>query len=310
MIPLEKILRDGKIHVFILGSGGPFNNEKRVGSGFALIAGGEFILIDVGPGSYRNADILRLPTTSMSAIFLTHFHSDHIGDLGEANMLSWAGGREKALEIFGPPGIDQVVNGFITAYKLDTGYRIAHHGTDVLVPEAGTPISKTIVIKDPNERELFFDRNGLKAYAFEVDHSPIKPAVGYRIEYGGKIIVFTGDTIKTDNLVKHCADADILFCESISFKMLTAMAEAAKKMKWSKRAKILTDVQDYHMNPRIAAQVAKEANVKKLVFVHITPPLLSEGVEKAYLEGVSDIFDGDIILGEDRMKFRLNPDKI
>jgi len=309
MIPLEKILRDGKLHVFILGSGGPFNNDKRVASGFAVIAGGEFILIDVGPGSYRNADILRLPTTSMSVILLTHFHSDHIGDLGEANMLSWAGGREKALEVYGPPGVEQVVNGFIMAYKLDTGYRIAHHGTDILVPEAGTPISKTIVIKDPNERELIFDRNGLRAYAFEVDHSPVSPAVGYRIEYGGRVIVFTGDTIKTDNLIKHCTNADILFCESISFEMLQNLHEAAKKFKMPRRAKIVKDIQDYHMSPTIAAEVAKEANVKKLVYVHVTPPLLNEVVEKAYLEGVNDIFDGEIVLGEDRMKFRLNPDK-
>lgn len=60
MIPQDNILRDGKLHVFILGSGGPFNNQKRVASGFAVIAGGEFVLVDVGPGSYRNADILRL----------------------------------------------------------------------------------------------------------------------------------------------------------------------------------------------------------------------------------------------------------
>ena len=245
----------------------------------------------------------------MSAILLTHFHSDHIGDLGEANMLSWAGGRENALEIYGPPGVEQVVNGFIMAYKLDTGYRIAHHGTDVLVPEAGTPISKTIVIKDPNERELILDRNGLKAYAFEVDHSPVSPAVGYRIEYGGRVVVFTGDTIKNDNLIKHSANADILFCESISFEMLQNLHEAAKKFKMPKRAKIVKDIQDYHMNPTMAAEVAKEAKVKKLVFVHVTPPLLNEVVEKAYLKGVSDIFDGEIVLGEDRMKFRLNPDK-
>ena len=309
MISLDKILRDGKLNVFLLGSGGPINNEKRVASGIAVIAGGEFILIDVGPGSYRNVDVLKLPAASLSAIFLTHFHSDHIGDLGEANMISWANGREKALEIYGPEGVDQVVNGFILAYKFDTGYRIAHHGTEVMVPEAGTPISKTIVIKDANERELFFDRNGVKAYAFEVDHSPVKPAFGYRIAYGGRVVVITGDTIKTDNLVKHCANADILFCESISFEMLQTLSEAAKKFKLPRRAKIATDIQDYHMSPTIAAGVAKEANVKKLVFVHITPPLLNDVVEKAYLKGVSDIFDGEIVLGEDRMKFRLNPNK-
>ncbi|MHA1488221.1 MAG: MBL fold metallo-hydrolase [Promethearchaeota archaeon] len=307
MISQDKILKDGKLHVFLLGSGGPINNDKRVASSIAVIAGGEFILIDVGPGSYRNVDVIRLPAAKLSAIFLTHFHSDHIGDLGEANMMSWVNGREKALEIYGPEGVDQVVNGFIIAYKFDTGYRIAHHGKDIMPPEAGTPISKTIIIKDPNERELFFDRNGLKAYAFEVDHSPIKPAIGYRIEYGGRVIVITGDTVKTDNLIKHCANADILFSESISFEMLNNLAEGAKKLNLPRYAKILTDIQNYHMNPKIAAELAKEAEVKKLVFVHITPPLLKDIAEKTYLKGVSDIYGGEIVLGKDCMKFRLNP---
>ena len=187
MISQDKILRDGKLHVFLLGTGGPMNNVTRVASSIAVIADGEFILVDVGPGSYRNADVLRLPVAHLKAIFLTHFHSDHIGDLGEANMMSWANGREKAIEVYGPKGVEQVVNGFIMAYKLDTGYRIAHHGRDIMIPEAGTPIIKSIELQDTNQKELVYDKNALKVYAFEVDHSPAKPAFGYRIEYKGKI---------------------------------------------------------------------------------------------------------------------------
>ncbi len=83
---LKKILWNEKLHVFLIGSGGPMNNEKRVASSIAVIAGGEFMLIDIGPGSYRNIDILRLPVTHLNEIFLTHFHSDHIGDLEEDRM--------------------------------------------------------------------------------------------------------------------------------------------------------------------------------------------------------------------------------
>ena len=117
MISQDKILKDGKLHAFLLGSGGPINNDKRVASSIAVIAGGEFILFDVGPGSYRNVDLLRLPSQNLSAIFLTHFHSDHIGDLGEANMLSWVNGRDKPLEVYGPIGVEKVVDGFEMAYR-------------------------------------------------------------------------------------------------------------------------------------------------------------------------------------------------
>jgi len=307
MMSQDKILRDGKLHIFILGSGGPMNNNIRVASSIAVIADEQFILFDIGPGTYRNADILRLPVANLNAIFLTHFHSDHISDLGEANMMSWANGREKVIEIYGPKGVEQVVNGFIMAYKLDTEYRIAHHGRDTMIPEAGTPISKTIELQNTNERKLVFDKNGLKVYAFEVDHNPVNPALGYRIEYEGNIVVITGDTIKTENLVKHCAKADLLFCEAISYEMLNNLISGVKKLKLDRIAKILTDIQDYHMEPKVAAELATEANVKKLIIVHITPPLTNVNAEKIYLQGIDEIFKGEIILGKDLMKFKLDP---
>jgi len=306
MISLSKYERGDKMHIILFGSGGPLNNTKRVASSIGVIAAGEFILVDVGPGSYRNVDVMRMPVSYLSAIFLTHFHSDHIGDLGEANMSSWANGRAKALEIYGPEGVEKVVNGFIMAYELDTGYRIAHHGADTVIPEAGTPISKTISISDPNEAELFFDRNGLKVYAFEVDHSPVNPAVGYRFEYKGNVVVITGDTRKTEKLIKFCADADILFCEAISFDMLNTMISSPANLP-ERMIKILKDIQDYHMSPVIAANLAKEANVKKIVYVHVTPPLLTSKIEENYLLGVREIFDGEVVLGQDNMTFKLKP---
>ncbi len=130
----EKILKDDSLRVFLIGSGGPFNNDVRVAPCIAVIAGGEFFLVDVGPGSYRIVDVMRLPIPHLSKILLTHFHSDHIGDLGEANMMSWANGRTKRLEVYGPEGVEKVVNGFIMAYELDSGYRIAHHGKDIIIP--------------------------------------------------------------------------------------------------------------------------------------------------------------------------------
>jgi ribonuclease Z len=302
-----KLLNDDNLKVFLIGSGGPFNNEIRVASCIAVIVGGEFFLIDIGPGTYRNIDLMRLPIPHLSKILLTHYHSDHIGDLGEANMMSWANGRTKPLEIFGPKGVEKVVNGFIMSYELDTGYRIAHHGKDTLIPEAGTPRSKTINFSDHDEKVVCFEIKELKVYAFQVDHSPVNPAVGYRIEYRGNVVVITGDTIRTKNLVEHCKDADILFSEAISFDMLNNMIEGLKRNNLTRLAKILSDIQTYHMNPVEAAQLAKEANVKKLVYTHITPPLTNKVTEELYLKGVRDVYDGEIILGKDRMKFKLKP---
>ena len=303
----DKILKDGKLHVYLVGSGGPINTDTRVAPCIAVMCAGEFFLFDVGPGSYRNVDLMRLPTSYLSAIFLTHFHSDHIGDLGEANMHSSANGRTKPLDIYGPEGVEKVVNGFILAYEQDSKYRNDHHGNDIFNLEVATPISKTIKLQNPNERELVFDKNGLKVYAFDVDHSPIKPAFGYRIEYKGNVVVITGDTIKTENLVKHSKNADILFSEAISFDMIDNAIVGLKRQNVTRAVKIMTDIKDYHMSPIIAAELAKEAEVKKIVYVHVVPALQNEKIEQMFLKGVSDVFTGEIVLGKDMMKFRLNP---
>ncbi|MFW9822564.1 MAG: MBL fold metallo-hydrolase [Candidatus Thorarchaeota archaeon] len=306
MLSQEKLLKDGSLHVFLLGSGGPVNNLKRVSSSIAVIASGEFLLFDVGPGTYRNADLLRLPVAQLSGVFLTHFHSDHIGDLGEANIMSWATGRSEPLKVYGPRGVDKVVNGFKLAYEFDTQYRIAHHGEEIVSPTAGKLISKTITLQNSYEKGLCYERNGIKVYAFDVDHSPVNPAVGYRIEYKGLTVVITGDTVKTQNLVNHSKNADILFSEAISFDLLNNMKSTVKNFN-PRLAKILSDIQSYHMNPVSAAKLAHEAQAKKLVFIHITPPLLNENLEKIYLKDVSEVFNGEVVLGEDRMAFTLTP---
>jgi ribonuclease Z len=89
--------------------------------------------------------------------------------------------------------------------------------------------------------------------------------------------------------------------------MLKPVIAGAQTRKLSRLVKLLTDIQEYHMEPVVAAELAKEADVKKIVYVHIVPPLPNKLAEKTYLKGVSDVFNGEIVLGEDNMKFRLDP---
>ena len=87
------LLSSDKIHVILLGTGGPISNETRDTSGTAIIAGGEFVIVDVGPGIVKNMNLSGLPAGKLNALLLTHYHSDHISDLGELNFMTWAQGR-------------------------------------------------------------------------------------------------------------------------------------------------------------------------------------------------------------------------
>ncbi|MBW1749105.1 MAG: MBL fold metallo-hydrolase [Deltaproteobacteria bacterium] len=302
-----ELLKSDNMHVFLIGSGGPLSNEERISAGIGVIAGGEFILVDIGPGAVRNINILGLPAGSLSALFLTHFHSDHISDLGELGFMTWAQGRQGKLKVYGPEGVEQVVNGYNMAYALDSSYRTAHHGEKVMPSKNAGAIPITLSIPDPEEAMPFFNRNGLKASVFLVDHFPAKPAVGYRFEYKGNSVVITGDTVKTRTLPKFAKNADLLISEALDVKTIDLMSTIAEELNNPRLSKQMTDIMDYHMTPVQAAEVAQEARAKKLVYVHIVPPILNFFIKRMYLEGTVDAFDGDIILGEDGMAFELEP---
>ncbi|MYF04588.1 MAG: MBL fold metallo-hydrolase, partial [Holophagales bacterium] len=105
----SSLLDDGALHVVICGSGSPLPSAERAGPCTAVIAGGRMFLIDVGPGSTENLRLWGLPMGSLAGVLLTHFHSDHIGELGEVVFASWTGGRAVPLDVYGPVGVEQVV---------------------------------------------------------------------------------------------------------------------------------------------------------------------------------------------------------
>ena len=302
------MLTDGNLHVVLVGTGGPFPNTERVSVATAVIAGGEFIMVDMGPGTVRNALLQRLPLGSLSAVFLTHFHSDHIGDLGEANMYSWVqGNRKNRLEVFGPPGVKKVVAGYALAYAQDSLYRTDHHGENVAPAEGAAPVARTINIQDPDQAERVFDRNGLKAWAFMVDHFPAEPAIGFRFEYKGKKVVITGDTKQIHTLVGQADKADLFICEALDARTIHLAAGVAKEVNQPSLSKIFTDITEYHLTPVQAAEIAQKAGVKRLVFYHVVPPPTNFILKRRYLKGVDDVYKGDVEIGEDGMAFTFTP---
>lgn len=301
------LLSSEKMHVFLLGTGGPLANETRDSSGVAIIAGGEFIIVDVGPGIVRNMSLLNLPNSKLSALCLTHFHSDHISDMGELSFNSFVGGRAQKLDVYGPEGVEQVVSGYNMAYALDSSYRTAHHSKELMPPENSGMIPHTLTITDPEQAVPFFDRNGLKGSVFQVDHSPVKPAVGYRFEYQGNVVVISGDTVKTSTLPRFARNADLFLCDAMQKEGAMMISRIAGEMNNHRAEKIMQDVTDYHMSAVEAGEIAQEAGVKKLVLVHVVPPVENFITKRMFLAGIDDVFDGEIILGEDRMTFELDP---
>jgi len=272
----------------------------------AVKAGKLHLVFDAGSGGARNLTRMRFPLGAIDALLLTHFHSDHIDDLGELAMLRWVNAANTApLPVLGPPGTAAVVAGFNTAYSADARYRSAHHG-DTVAPFSGHGMQATeFAVPAAGDSVVVLAREGVTVRMFAVNHTPVDPAVGYRVDYAGRSVVISGDTARSASLERVAKGADLLVHEALSPAMVAAMHRAAVAANRPIIAKVTTDIPGYHSSPVDAAKSATAAGVQHLLLYHVVPPLLLPGMEAAFLEGVPEAFSGPVTLGVDGSLFSL-----
>jgi len=302
----RSLLSSKDLHVVLCGTGGPLADPQRAGACTAIIAAGRVLLVDAGPGSIEQLILADVPPEAISAIFLTHFHSDHIGDLGEASVQSWIAGRKEPLDVYGPPGTTKVADGFSMAYAQDGDARTLHH-TDAYMPRAAAMLrGHDVVLGDaPDADTIISDADGLKITMFRVDHDPVRPAVGYRFDYHGRAVVVSGDTRKSASVVEHAHGADMLVHEALEREIFGRAIAVADKLGLARLAKLAKDATEYHTTPLEAAEVARDAGVHTLVLSHMVPGPPNWILERRFTRGMSDVFKGEIVAGRDGMKFTL-----
>ena len=287
-------LEDG-LHVLVVGAGGPLPAANRTPACLMVIAGKTVMLFDVGGGATREMAMQGFPPGLVERVFLTHFHSDHIDGLGELATLRWAGGSwETPLSVHGPEGVGSVVDGFNDAYAHDRAYRHEHHG-DLVTPMAAAGMTALpFVIPPPGEAPVVWERGGVRVQAFAVDHEPVAPAVGYRVEYNGRSISISGDTAKSENLIAMSEGVDVMLHEALSKVLVGVINSAAKKANRPAMEKVTADILDYHATPVEAAESAAAAGARSLVVYHVVPPLPLAPLEGIFKEGMDDAYDGPI----------------
>ena len=222
-------LEDG-LHLALCGAGGPMPAPNASGPCVAVVAGDRLFIVDAGTDSPRNLARMGYQTGTVEAVFLTHFHSDHIDGLGELATLRWAGGgNDSPLPVYGPEGVQRIVSGFNEAYAQDFVYRHDHHGNLVANPDgAGL---QALPFAKPADGELVtvYEEDELKIDALAVDHSPVDPAVGYRFDYKGRSLLISGDTSKSPNVEKFARGVDLLAHEALAPNLVGMMQSAASQ---------------------------------------------------------------------------------
>lgn len=294
-------LGDG-LHAYVCGSGSPMPDADRAGPCLAVLAGNQAFIFDSGSGSIRKLMRMGFPMGKVQAEFLTHLHSDHIDGLGEALLQAWIGGSRGApLPVYGPEGTDKVVAGFNQAYAIDQGFRVAHHGPKVANPAGAGGAAQIIALPDGTGSVVAYDKDGVKITAIRVNHDPVKPAFGYRIDYQGRAIAISGDTVYAPGFVAAAKGADLMFHEALNKDMVAALGRKLAERGQTNAAQIMHDIQGYHASPEDAARAAQEAGAKALVLYHLVPPLPAKLIEPMFLGNAPKLFGGKLELGRDGM---------
>lgn len=295
---------DHGLHVGLCGTGSPMPNPERAGPCNVIIAGDQMFLVDIGEGGNRALNLMGINPAALDGVLLTHFHSDHIDGLGPLMLFHWTRGASTApLSIYGPSGVEAIVDGFNAAYATDGTYRIAHHGEEVVPPSGGGALA--LPFEMDAQRRVILEQGGLTITAFTVDHAPIDPAVGYRFDYKGRSVCISGDTSKSPNLEAVCEGVDIIVHEALQPVMVEELRRRMLELNNPFAAKIMLDIQDYHASPEDAAQSAQSAGAKMLVLSHLVPSLPSEFLYPAFLGDAENRFEGSIVVGEDGMLFSM-----
>jgi ribonuclease BN (tRNA processing enzyme) len=280
----------GRTRLILLGTGGgPRPRKANSAPAQVIVANDVPYVVDCGNGVARQLVWAGVALARLRHVFITHHHSDHNADYGNLLLLAWASGLRTRVDAWGPPPIEKMTKLFFEMNAYDINTRIADEGRVPLVPlvhvhefaQAGP------VLQDEN----------VKVTATLVDHPPVVPAFAYRFEAADRTIVISGDTARSDNLVRLAQGADVLVHEALyrpAVDRLVARVPNAATLK--------KHIIDSHTAVEDCGRVAAAAGVKTLVLSHLVPADDPEVTDQVWLEAARLHFKGRVIVGKDLME--------
>lgn len=280
----------GEIKLTFLGTGAPRPSHDRYGPAILVEAGDYKIMVDAGPGMrerlFQAGGFEML--TAVDHLLITHLHFDHTISAPGLWLAGWLFGRKTPMNVFGPIGTASMMDKFVAAYDWDVRYRtivgVHKEGSQLITTEVGPGV--------------FFDKDGLKITAFNVEHMPIDietgeslglegATLGYRIDYKGRSVLFSGDTRSTPSseIIPMGKGVDVLIHET----QVPAPGNSPEA--------VLANVSlSVHSSPAQAAYVFEQTRPRLAVYSHIIPPEITSDD----LLGLTD-YDGNMMVAHDLM---------
>lgn len=278
-----------EIKVTLLGTGTPAPVMNRFGPSILVEAGSQKFLFDAGRGALQRLTQIKLPWRDVQGVFLTHLHSDHLVGLPDLWLTGWLVSQRGApLALWGPKGTRQMVSHLEQAFEYDIKIRV--------FDDHAAPDGALIVVEEVSNG-FVYEKDGVKVTAFDVDHAPVTPAFGYRIDYAGRSVVLSGDTRLSENLIRFAQGADLLVHE-VAVPETYRRAGIAPELAKSRIA--------HHTSPEQAGEVFARTKPRLAVYSHIGLP---SATEQDIVPPTRKTYAGALEVGEDLMVIEVG-DKI
>jgi ribonuclease BN (tRNA processing enzyme) len=242
------------VAVQVLGSGGPELQDRRASTSYLIWQNGKArVIVDAGGGSGLRFGESGAHMSDVDVFLFSHFHVDHSGDFPALIFSSWFGDRKRPLQVFGPPGNDIMPSTTEFVHDLFSDPHGAWRYLSEMVepnPQGTYEIQPHNAVAGLSAPILVFRNADLAVYAVQVIHGPF-PALAWRVEIGGKRIVFSGDTNGDgDGLTQLASNADLFVAHN-------AVPEGATGLE-----------RRLHMPPSVIGMTAANAHVQQLVLSH------------------------------------------
>jgi ribonuclease Z len=276
--------------VILLGTGGgPPMDLQRYGPSTLVEAGSETLLFDCGRDATLRMAQYGIPRATVRKLFITHLHSDHVIGIPDLFLTPWsAEGRRLPFEVWGPPGTRVMMDHMRKTFAFDIRIR---RDVDEKFSREGI-----MVVSHDIREGVVFERSGVKVTAFLVDHGPVKPAYGYRVDYAGHSVALSGDTRFSENLIKFSQGVDVLIHEGDD-------AEADRAQLVNLTPDQIERIIAHHTPLDQAGQIFTRVKPRLAVYSHVS------GTSESLVAGTRKTYSGPLVGGEDLMTIEIG-DKI
>ncbi|WP_430297366.1 MBL fold metallo-hydrolase [Sinomonas sp. B1-1] len=291
------------LDVITLGTAaGPAIRSGAPGIATAIVVDGAHYLVDFGLGCTRQANAAGLRGQDLRAAFITHLHSDHVGELPAYLLWNWGrpvDGFTRDVPVYGPgPQTSEMVSHLLAAFDYDIAIRIVDEGrpdlrrivrpVDIELPAdaAGGGPGSTPAMQP---FEVYADEN-VTVTAILVEHPPVFPAFAFRFDTRYGSVVISGDTTECENVATLAAGADLLIHEAVNLAYFAARDFSPE---------FLNHQQISHTTPAGVGRVARAAGVGHVVLSH----LAGVATDEEWAAGVAAEFSGPITVAQPGQRF-------